>query len=185
MLVLLENSGKQCASELPHSRVGIWGICTPAAISHWLNAAGNLGRGEALVPWPAIQARNIPRENGFCAGGCRGSSRHRGKGTGSCKFSGSILKDRGQGIWVGADSVCNTLLNTHWKYQSPLALSLWETLGAGSACPCRAPGTSPPSILCPRTSGSFIHHYPSQRLRNPWGWWVGLRISVSPTPART
>lgn len=87
MLVRLENSGKQCASELSHSRVGIWGICTPAPISHWLNAAGNLRRGEELVHWPAIQARHIPRENGFCAGGYRGRFRHRGKGTGSCKFS--------------------------------------------------------------------------------------------------
>lgn len=42
----------------------------------------------------------------LCRGGCRGSSRHRGKGTGSCKFSGSILKDRGQRIgWVLTVSV--------------------------------------------------------------------------------
>lgn len=96
-----------CFSVTP-SRAVIRGTCTPAPISHWLNAAENLGRGEALVHCPAMRASYIHRENGLCAAGCRGSSRHRDKGAGSCKFSGSILKDRGQGTRVGAGSVCNT-----------------------------------------------------------------------------
>lgn len=132
-------------------RWGIWGICAQS----WV-LLGDVG-GEKY--WFITQQFGSAVFLGGIVsveGDAREASGTEVKVLAVASLSGSTLKDRGQGIWVSTDSICNTLLNIHKKYQRSLGSeSLWKLRGR-----CSLSLVGPTGLLYRAPCAVKHHHSP-------------------------